>query len=169
MDMAESKSAFVQTLWRQAALMEELSLQEEALQQAVQERQWERLQETMKLMTQKSEELTGVENERIAAYEELMNALGRSDKNDGDAFSDVMAHLPEEIRGEISEAYRALKVAVLQLKSRTGGIDTYLRSTISTMRGVMRELYPEHTTPVYSRTGTRSYTGGQALMVDHHL
>lgn len=164
--MSESKSTFVRQLWRQVALMQELSVQEQALQEAVRDREWEALQAIMRRMTETSEDLGRVETERISAYQSLADAADR----DGNVeFSALLARLPEDLRSEISDAYRALKIAVLQLKSRTSGIDTYLRTTITTMRGVMRELYPEHATPVYSRDGSGAFTGGQALVVNHHL
>ncbi len=161
--MTKTDALFVGSLRAQAALMDRLSREEKELQEAVLERQWDTLQTKMQQMTETSDELARIEERRNEAFKALLDEYGI----DGD-FTTFLNSISSELRVQVSDAYRALKVSVLRLKSQTTGIDTYLRATIGTMRGVIRGLYPEHAMPVYTGDGSGTYTGGQALVVNHH-
>ncbi|WP_146049397.1 MULTISPECIES: flagellar export chaperone FlgN [Alkalispirochaeta] len=156
----------LECLREQALLMDRLATGQQHLQQAVVLRDWERLESVLEEMNLLGEALAGKENERDQAFHDLAQALGcrRS-------LSAILAELPRETRAEVSQAYRALKVAVLRLQSHTASMDTYVRSSMATNREVLRELFPEWAAPGYSRTGQGNMgpeAAGTALMVNHH-
>lgn len=163
MNTTQAITTFVALLERQAALIEELAAHEAALADVVARREWMELEKLVPRMTAISEAIGQTEEERNALYSQISAALGSNV-----SFARVLALMPEELRTAVSQAYRALKVAVLRLQSRTSSMDAYLRSTISTTRGVLKELYPEHAAAGYSRDGQGNFGGAAAVMVDHH-
>lgn len=164
--MNELISEVLEALSEQVKHMQQLADQEALLQRCVMERDWTVLEELIPRMATASEAIEAAENARDYSVQRLALALGLGPSP---RFSDVVAALPEESRMALADLYRRLKIVVLRLQSRTASIDTYVRSSVSTMRAVMRELYPEHAAPVYSRSGGGIFTGGQALVVNHHL
>ena len=155
---------FVVLLGRQTALINELSEMELQLQSIVADRKWEDLSLVVPRMTEISEAITAVEEERNDAVRELTRAAGP-----GIQFTELLRRLPPEVRGVITERYRELKIAMLRLRSRSSNIDSYLRATISTQRGVIRELYPDRTTPGYSKSGDGTFQTAPAMVLDHTL
>jgi hypothetical protein len=113
-------------------------------------------------MTQVSEAINEIEEQRNQQFVEISAEFGGEE-----SFARVLSQLPGELRGELSAAYRSLKVAVLALQSRTAGMDSYIRATISTTRGVLQELYPEHMASGYSRDGQGRFGTAPAAMFDH--
>lgn len=154
---------FLTALERQTELMNSLTTLEEELQTIVAERRWDDLQMHLPRMTRVSDHIADAEEQRNDAFLDLALACGV-----GSAFPDVLAALPDEARAAISSRYRALKVAVLRLGNRTASMDAYLRSTIATNRGLMRELYPDQSPSGYSRDGAHT-AGTAALVVDRHM
>jgi len=153
---------FIDLLTRQAELIGQLASYEGTLQEIVAQRNWAELEQTLPVMTQISEAIQEIEEERNEQFSEIAASFG-----DEESFSRVLSRLPEELRSELSAAYRALKVAVLALQSRTAGMDAYIRATISTTRGVLQELYPEHMSHGYSRDGQGRFGTPPAAMFDH--
>ncbi|SIQ89251.1 FlgN protein [Alkalispirochaeta americana] len=156
----------LECLQRQTSLLDQLTVHQKALQTEVLRRDWDRLEELLEELHPLGEALAGIENERDQAFHDLAQAA-----ETGRSLAAILAKLPREIRADVSEAYRALKVAVLRLQSNTASMDTYLRSSMATNREVLRELFPEWAAPGYSRTGQGNMgaeTAGTALMVNHH-
>lgn len=164
--MKEQIAEMLAALSEQVTQMERLAEHEGALQQCLIDRDWDALEQLVPRMVKTSEAIEAAEALRDAAVGRLAQALGMGRAA---RFSEIIESLPEDSRRTLAELYRNLKIVVLRLQSRTAAIDTYVRATVSTMRGVLRELYPEHATHVYSRSGGGAFTGGQALVVNHHL
>ena len=164
MKHTELSDGFVQLLDQQSELIEQMAGHETELQEAVGERDWQRLESLMQRMSQLSDAIVAVERRRNEVYTALAMEFG------GEAtFARVLTMLPVEERQRLSAAYRRLKVAVLGLQSRTAGMDAYLRATMSTTRGVLQELYPEQTSRGYSRDGQGQFNTASAVMVDRAL
>ena len=161
---AHTIETFVGLLDHQADLIAELANQEAALQEVVAARDWRRLEELLPRMTEVSEAISSVEAQRNDMFHEIAASVGGEV-----SFARILQRLPEHVRSELSRAYRRLKVSVLALQSRTAGMDSYLRSTIATTRGILKELYPEHTAHGYSRDGQGRFGTAPAVMVDHAL
>ena len=155
---------FVTLLERQAMLIDELAEREADLQKLVTARAWDELETLIPHMTDLGEAINDAEEARSAVYDEIVAAVGGER-----SFAHILSRLPIEVRAALSGAYRRLKVAVLRLQSRTSSVDTYLGSTISTTRGVLRELYPEHASVGYSRNGRNRFGNGAPVMVDRAL
>ncbi|MFO8042559.1 MAG: flagellar export chaperone FlgN [Alkalispirochaeta sp.] len=153
---------FIDLLNQQAELIGQLASYEGTLQEVVAQRNWAQLEQMLPVMTQVSEAINEIEARRNEQFSEIAATLGGEE-----SFARVLSRLPEELRSELSSAYRALKVSVLALQSRTAGMDAYIRATISTTRGVLQELYPEHMSSGYSRDGQGRFGTAPAAMFDH--
>ena len=164
MEHAQSVAAFTGLLHQQAALTAELATYEKRLQDAVMEREWHDLEGVLPHIDRLSAAIQGIEERRNELFADIAIAVG----GDG-SFAGVVARLPVEVRSSLTDGYRALKVAVSALQSRTRMLDTYIRSTVATTQGILRELYPEQTRHGYSRTGEGRFATEPAVMVNHTL
>lgn len=154
---------FLVLLERQTSLIDTLTRHEVRLQQTVADHDWTTVETLIGEMTSVSEQLAVAEEERNNAFLEIAFSLGGETD-----FAVVLSRLPAEVRQTVSQRYRELKVAVLRLQSHTANMDAYLRSTLATNRGVLRELFPEHAAPGYSSDGQGRIEAGTALMVNQH-
>lgn len=164
MNNAHAIETFIGLLDRQADMIGELAEYEGALQDIVSNRDWRRLEGVLPQMTAVSEAINTIEAERNELYAEIAASFGGEE-----SFARVLSRMPIEFRQALSGAYRRLKIAVLALQSRTAGMDSYIRSTISTTRGVLQELYPEHTAHGYSSDGQGRFGTAPAVVFDRAL
>lgn len=155
---------FIAVLDRQTALINELSEMELELQKIVADRNWERLSQVVPRMTVVSDAINESEELRAEIARDLSRMAGP-----GMLFSELLRRLPTEARVAVTERYRNLKIAMLRLRSRSSNIDSYLRATISTQRGVLKELYPDRTSPGYSSSGDGTFSTAPAMVLDHTL
>ena len=146
----------------QIELIERLGELQVTLQPIIVEKDWQKMERLLSKMTSVSEAIARVESQRNDALRELVAASGG-----GETFAQLLNRFPLEVRHAISIRYRALKIAVLRLQSRTATMDAYIRSSMSTSRGVLRELFPEHASSGYSRDGVGSFSTASAVVVDH--
>ena len=154
---------FLVLLDQQTELINALAQQETELQEQVADRDWVAVERLVTEMTSVSEAISRIEENRNDLFLKIAAELGG-----GTEFPVVLSRMPEEFRARLSDRYRELKIAVLRLQSHTATMDAYLRSSLATSRGVLRELFPEQVTPVYSSDGQGSYHAGTALMVNSH-
>lgn len=164
MNSNETIGSLLRLLDEQTELIERLGEQQSSLQEIVANKDWEGMERIVPKMTGLSEAISRVEMQRNSAMAELTAAFGGTE-----SFSLLLDRLPPEIRRALSVRYRALKVAVLRLQSRTATMDAYIRASMSTSRGVLQELFPETTSRGYSRDGAGSFTAASAVVVDHEL
>ncbi len=155
---------FLELLERQTTLIEELTEKQTTLQGLVVRKDWTGMERLVPEMTALSEAISRVESKRNDVFGELSASFGQVN-----SFAHILIHLPEEIRSAISRQYRALKIAVLRLQSRTATMDAYVRSNMSTNRDVLRELMPEHSTNGYTREGRGHFSTASAVVVNHEL
>lgn len=161
MNQTQAVAQFLTLLDRQTVLVDQLTQYERQLHDAVGGRRFDDLEDLIRRMIAKSEQIADVEEARNQVYQDLALSIGGSH-----TFARILEALPPDVRHEFSHRYRALKVAVLRLRSRVSSMDAYLRSSIATTRGVLRELYPEHSTSGYSSDGQDRFATAPALVVN---
>ena len=151
---------------QEVELLESFARQEQKLQDAIVDREWDRLEGIVNEMSDASQSVLSVEQERHDSYTRVRQEVGcPSDVG----FYDFVAHLDLADRMEVSELYRRLKVAVMRVQALTGGIGSYITSATSAIRDVLDELYPERKGRIYSRAGHHAAPDDRAMVVDHHL
>jgi hypothetical protein len=151
---------------REVELLESFAREEQKLQSAIVDREWDRLEYIVNEMSEASERVLAVETERHECYTRVREELGCEAQ---DSFYDFASRLELGDRMEISELYRRLKVAVMRVQALTGGIGSYITSATSAIRDVLDELYPQRKGRIYSRAGHHTAPDDRAMVVDHHL
>jgi len=151
---------------REVELLDDFAREEQKLQNAIVEREWERLEEIVAQMSEASDRVLEVEKERHECYTRTRQELGCAE---GERFYDFVARLDLGDRMEVSELYRRLKVSVMRVQALTGGIGSYVTSATTAIRDVLDELYPRRKGRIYSRGGEHAAPDDRAMVVDHHL
>lgn len=164
MNQNDAVGRLLRLLDEQTELIERLGQQQETLQSIIAEKDWNRMERLVPQMTGVSEAVARVESQRNDALGELSAAAGGVE-----SFAQLLNRFPPDLRHAISVRFRALKIAVLRLQSRTATMDAYIRASMSTSRGVLQELFPEHASSSYSRDGAGSFSTASAVVVDHEL
>lgn len=158
----EALQEFATALADQARLLNELADGQSRLRDAVAARDWDALDGLLPQLTEVGRTAGQAEQRRSRALDRIAGDRKRT-------FSAVLAELPDEHRKRVSAGYRDLKVAVLRLKSHTNQMDSYLRSSITTTRSVLRELYPEHASGSYTAEGQGTFQTAAAMMVNKRM
>jgi hypothetical protein len=81
---------------------------------------------------------------------------------------DILVLLAPTDRELLAEAYRNLKIAVLGVKAQAQGIDMFTRHSITVLKGVVDELYPERRQRTYTHRG-RHREISSPMVLDHTL
>lgn len=164
MDVLQQKLRDLKDLMnREAEKLEELAGMETRLQRCVLDKNWAELEEIVRSLQGVAREVAHIENSRDLLYGELRRPLGVAAS---DGFYDFLAKLPPEERVELSALYRRLRLAVSQVRSATGGIDSYISATLSTMGRILEELFPSRRMKLYTRTGAKG--GAEHPLVFSH-
>jgi hypothetical protein len=166
--MEESRAIdqLTEALHREVELLEAIAEDEKRLHSLLSNRDWVELERCLSRLNSLSGDVLQAEDRRNTAYERLRSTL---EVEEDERFYDVLERLPVEERSELSELYRRLKVAVIQVRSVTGGIDTYVTESTQTMRSVLEELFPEQKGKIYSRSGRSNRADERAIVLDHHM
>ena len=140
-------------LEREASLFEKFGKREHELQRVIVGRDWDAMDAIIPDLERLSMEIQATEKQRHAVVAEAKTAVGFAD----DApFVDYLQSLQDDAREKLTQLYRDLKVAVLRVKSLTGGIDSYVRGSIRTSNAVLGEIFPDQKGTMYGRAGTSS-------------
>jgi predicted nuclease with TOPRIM domain len=131
--------------------LDELAGAENKLQKCVLDKNWAELEEIIRRLQCLSAEISHIENSRNILYGEILDILGVIGPN---GFYDVLAKLRSEERVDLAALYRRLRLSVNAVRSITGGIDTYITATISTMGRILEELFPARRMRLYNKSGT---------------
>ncbi|TVQ39905.1 MAG: hypothetical protein EA384_04870 [Spirochaetaceae bacterium] len=153
-------------LVQEIQLLGALAERERILQSHLLERDWQELQKVIDQMAALSEEIQQAEGDRERCFSTLSLTLGL---NDTASFSELISRLDEQSAGRLRALYRSLKVAVMRIRSLTGGIDAYVASSTATMRSFLEECSPAHRGTIYRKDGNAGATGAHAVVVDRHL
>ena len=149
----------------EAGLLERLSALEEELGRSARERDWTGLDGTLSEVRTMSEKASQADLVRAVVYEKIKRSC-KAPPEEG--FQEVLARLPAEERGSLSDLHRRVRIAVERIKSVTGGLDTYISSTVSTMDRILEEILPDRRNKMYTHTGG-VFGAGAPLMVSRSI
>ncbi len=153
-------------LAEQSAKMLAFVEQEQELQSAIMERDWQAADTLIERMRAMSSELSMLDQMRHDAVEEAKAAHGVPESA---AFSDLIAQADPEQRAEINTLYRGLQVAALRITSVTRGFDAYVRGSVRTTNEILGEVFPDQRGTLYSKRGERAPADQRAMVLDRHL
>jgi len=120
-------------------------------------------------LIQKMENLKGViatlETHREVEFQLLLAEAGLPTTS---GLQDVLVLLAPTDRELLAEAYRNLKIAVLGAKAQAQGIDMFTRHSLTVLKGVVDELYPERRQMFFNYSG-RHREISSPMVLDHTL
>ena len=111
-------------------------------------------------------EIQITEKERHAAVAKAKQEVGKAPET---PFVDFLRDLAESSRARLTGLYRDLQVAVLRVKSLTGGIDSYVRGSVRTSNAILGELFPDQKGTMYRKNGESTPAARTAMVLDHEL
>jgi hypothetical protein len=145
----------------QTALINELAAAQDAVRNAVMNREWDEFESLISTMNAYSEQFQALEAKRAALFAALTpnapaddNTLEQADA-DSASFYAFAARLPSDERRELSSVYRELKLRALRLRVASNSLMLYLNEAKGTVDGFINAAFPERKTNLYSRFGTR--------------
>ena len=151
---------------KETSLLNEISREEERLQQALRDNNWQEMEAVINKLTPLSVLMERTEAERDKVYKKLQKKLK---KDDSDGFYSVAAHMNADDRENCLSGYRKMKVALLRMQGITAGIDQYVRSVGATSRAVLDEVFPHRKGRLYSAGGMERPQQSDPMVLNRHL
>ena len=153
-------------LQQQAEMMERFGEKERELQEAILGQDWDAMERMTPILEALSHDLASIDEKRHATVVQI-----RSERSlpDTATFAEIVRGSDAELRKALTRAHRQLQIAVLRVKSITGGIDAYVRGNLRTANAVLGEMFPEQKGTMYSRKGVSKPAAGHAIVLDHRL
>jgi hypothetical protein len=153
-------------LQEQTRKMDEFGEKESELHTAIVGQNWDLMSRLTPELDELSRELEAIDERRHSLVTQL-----RSERNAAPemTFAQLIRDAAPDERRQLTDAHRALQIAVLRVKSLTGGIDAYVRGSLKTANAVLGELFPEQKGTMYSRQGISKPAAGHAIVLDHRL
>jgi hypothetical protein len=84
------------------------------------------------------------------------------------AFSALLPALPDDIRADVENGWRQLRMSVVRLKTATGRMRYCAEALGDALNRILEQIFPYRKGKIYSRRGTPTTLSG-ALLVDHKL
>ena len=162
MDVREVK----RILAEESGLFLEFGQLERELQDAIIARDWAAMDAVVAGLDVIGRRIVTVEQRRSEVVAEVRRAAGLP----ADAtFGELASRVPEQERAELGRLHRSLQISVLRVRSITGGIDSYVRSSLRSADTVLGEVFPDQKGTIYSRRGGASRPDRRAMVLDRRL
>lgn len=150
----------------QIMTLETIAAEHSRLQEAVMNRDWESLEEQIRVLQTHAHDAGTLEEQRKTSYGRLRKMLGLGAE---ESFFELLCRLEDDERTELAALYRGLKIAVMRVASANGGLEAYVQSSTQTIEEVLRELFPERKGTIYGRTGRVQRHDDRAFVVNQSL
>jgi len=167
--MDEPKNALVRALKdridREADLFADLGQEVERLRDSFQQKSWGpslSLAEGIERSSQAVVEADAARDEAFAAVREAMDLPLET------TMSAILPALPDLLRSEMEESWRALRMSVVRLKTSTGRMRYSAEALAFTLNRILEQVFPYRKGKIYTRRGTPSSVSG-AVLVDRKL
>lgn len=167
--MDERNYALVRTLKdridREAELFADLGQEVERLRDSFQQKSWGpslSLAENIERSSQAVVLADAARDEAFAAVREAMDLPLET------TMSAILPALPDLLRSEMEESWRALRMSVVRLKTSTGRMRYSAEALAFTLNRILEQVFPYRKGKIYTRRGTPSSVSG-AVLVDRKL
>lgn len=150
----------------QIMTLETIAAEHSRLQEAVMNRDWESLEEQIRVLQTHAHDAGTLEEQRKTSYGRLRKMLGLGAE---ESFFELLCRLDDDERTELAALYRGLKIAVMRVASANGGLEAYVQSSTQTIEEVLKELFPERKGTIYGRTGRVQRHDDRAFVVNQSL
>lgn len=166
MTISREADVLAHAMNEEAELLDRITGLERQLKSFVAERSWERLERTLREIEPISRRLAEVETVREASFRMLADAVGAGPEA---GFYQVLVLVPEALRERIGEAYRRLRLTVVDLQSQNLTVRAYLETIIQTIHGALAEIYPFRKGKIYSHRGKAKPAEPHPMVVSRRL
>jgi len=157
---------FREAIETEITLLECVATRQNDLRKHLVERNWPELDRVIKDLERVSGEVAQIEERRVS----LAHAIVAHDPAaQQPGIRAILRRAGSEERAALNDAYRRLKIAVLQVQSGARGIKSYATEAIDTTREVLHELFPTDTDGQYARDGVKQRGAQRALILDQTL
>ncbi|MEW5817730.1 MAG: hypothetical protein AB1798_20340 [Spirochaetota bacterium] len=154
------------TMAREIELLNLFAAEEERLKECIFQKDWEKLEKKIKSLGPLSEEIARLDSERDTIFQNVkMHIRAGKEAN----FYQVIFHFPPHTRNSLTELYRQLKLAVLQVQGITTGIELFVHTVNDSMVKVLDEIYPYRKGKIYCKKGKPKRTELNPHVLNHHL
>lgn len=155
-----------ETMRRETALFELILNEEEAMTQAIRERNWVSLEASIRSIDVVERELNSLESHREGLFLGLKQELGLGSEA---TFYQWAVNLPRDLRDELTETYRRLKYQALNARASGAVIANYISESQTVLSGIMEELFPQRRDVTYDKRGTRKQGQLHSIVLDKAL
>jgi len=156
----------IQLMEDQHKVLKEFLEKERILRKKIDDRDWSSLQQTLSDLDRTSATMETLEQERHLAFQELRHQLGA---HDWESFYQVTNRLPSEEAHQVNRVYRSLKLALIQVKGQSNGLESYLDTTTRTIKEVLNDVFPHKRGNLYNPRGRSLESNHQALFLNKQL
>jgi len=167
--MEESTRAFVRNLDEsmkaESALFVGLGESFQRLRESFQGKEWGPSLALAEEIQRSAQSIERADTARDEAFVRLREDLDMPRES---AFSALLPVLPDAERELLEGSWRALRMAVVRLKTATGRMRYAAESLSQTLNRILDEAFPYRKGKIYSRRGTPTSVSG-ALLVDRKL
>jgi hypothetical protein len=167
--MDERTNALVRVLKdridREAELFADLGRDVERLRDTFQQKSWGPSLSIGEGIERSSRSVEEADAARDEAFEAVRDALDLPRET---TMSAVLPALPDLMRSEMEESWRALRMAVVRLKTATGRMRYSAEALAFTLNRILEQVFPYRKGKIYDRRGAANGVSG-AVLVDRKL
>jgi len=158
-------------LLRESELVKKIGGLQSTIHNAIVSRDWTDFEGQFDELEEMGRELAALESERERVFPESAGGKGREGEGEGDSarFYAFAARLPEAQRREITDAYRALKMEALRVRSAGETLMGYIAAARATMAGFFEAAFPARAGQTYSRRGSRVSGDMRSMMLNQRF
>ena len=156
---------FQRMLEEQTAWLQQLAKHQHDLQEAMLDKDYPRMEQSIDAMTSLANTIHHGEYDRQAAFRELLEDSNLAEKTN---LASLLETFDPDVRKAMEGAFRRFKIAVFQARTFNEGIIAYSSSQMETMEDIIDEFYPDRHGGTYTADGQRQKTA-QPLVLDHSL
>lgn len=150
---------------RETGLFVAIGIEVERLRESFQQKSWGSSLAIAQEIERTAASLEKLDGDRDEAFVLLREAMDMPRES---AFSAVMPGLPDDLRRPMEDSWRALRMAVVRLKTATGRLRYSAEALADALNRILEQVLPYRKGRIYSRKGTPTSVGG-AVLVDRRL
>ena len=165
MELWEIKDKLKETMSHEISLFTSYKKEFNKMKNFIEEKEWARLQETMGILQNLSDEIARTDSARDSLYGDLCRL---TNSNKEDSFYSVVSKI-EKCEG-MTDIYRMVKYEANSIKVLNKGFSLFLQTRKNLIKGIMEELAPHRKGTMYNRKGV-SLQGGNSssFILNKHL
>ena len=166
MDISMQCEVLSRIIEEESQLLEKFHTEEKKLKGYLGEKDWEKLQVILENIDRLSVGLALVEKERNRCFSSFCRQLKAGE---GLSFYSMIARLPDDLKANLTEKYRNLKLQVLKVQGVTRNIESITSTLSDTIRNTIEELYPYRKGKIYCSKGKARESQMNPLVLNQQL